>query len=115
MFPTRKIQRPVDRLKGTGSVYIEDHHVAKVAYDLDVTQEFVKVKGVAPQQELKGPRSISGRIVTVDGGVIPMLKTVLVLELQDRRKLDFYVSRAIPHAYDYQYEIEGSGGLRETH
>jgi hypothetical protein len=114
MFQRKKMRRPVDHLQGTGSVYIEDACIADVEYDLDVVQEFVSVKNVSPPQELKGPKMVSGKLVTVGGGVIPMLKTVLVLELQDQRKLDFYVSRSIPHAYAYQYEIKGSGGLRKT-
>lgn len=114
MLQRKKVRRPVDHLQGTGHVYIEDSRIADVEYELDVVQEFVSVKSISPSQELKGPKTVSGKLVTVGSGVIPMLRTVLVLELQDQRKLDFYVSRSIPNAYAYQYEIKGSGGLREA-
>jgi hypothetical protein len=105
-------RRPVDKLEGIGIVYYEDDRVAEVAYDLTVLQDFVLVKKLQPPQEIQGPKQITGMLTTVGTGVIPLLRSALVLELQDQRKLDFYVSRPIPNGYEYQYEIKGSGWLR---
>jgi hypothetical protein len=110
--PKNSERRPVDKLEGIGIVYFEDDEVAEVAYDLTVTQEFVTVKRIQPPQEIRGPKRIAGTLTTVGSGVIPLLRSALVLELQDQSKLDFYVSRPIPNGYEYQYEIKGSGWLR---
>lgn len=112
MYRLKKERKPIDKLEGIGSVFFEEDLVAEVAYDLTVTQDVVTVKKISPPQEIQGPKQITGMLTTVGSGVIPLLRSALVLELQDQRKLDFYVSRPIPNGYEYQYEIKGSGWLR---
>ncbi|MGC9469476.1 MAG: hypothetical protein ACP5HS_12845 [Anaerolineae bacterium] len=114
MLRRQKTQKAVDRLQGMGSVYLDESLIAEVTYDLTVKQEVVKLRRQSPPREIKGPKTVSGKLTTVGSGVIPLLRSVMVLELQDQRKLDFYVHRSIPHAYEYQYEIMGSGWLRDT-
>ncbi len=114
MARTKRVRRPVDQLQGIGNVYIEQAHVAEVAYDLTVTQEFIEVRRISPPQEIQGARAVKGMLSPVGAGVIPMLRSPMVLELEDSRRLDFYVARPVSDASQYRYEITGSGRLRDS-
>ncbi len=113
MNRVKRNRRPVGQLHGIGTVYFENDAITEVAYDLTITQEFVTVTAVSPPQEIAGRREVEGKLTAVGAGVIPLLRSAMVLELEDRRKLDFYVAHPVPNGYEYEYQIKGSGWLRD--
>lgn len=101
--------------KGVGVVYLEDDKIADVRYDLKVRQKLLVGTTFKETYQLDGTTSAEGSLIILEGQKLSMDKGGrLILELDDRRRMEFLVVNlrviAVAGSTSERYRIVRTGG-----
>ena len=109
---TLKRSRTLESLTGLGDVYRDDKQIAKVRYTIKVKQEIIISRSNSGAQELPGLQDIRGTINVVSGESNLIDGTVLVLQLEDGRRWQFFATSGNPISGGYVVvNVSGQGFL----
>ena len=106
---TMRKYKHLESPEGIGEVWEKDKIIARVNYSLYVQQEIIIMKSFDTTDEAEGMKSISGSISVIEGEKHLFGRDRLTLNMQDGRKIDFFVSRFSP--MDENIEIQPTGGF----
>jgi len=104
---TRKRYKFLENPSGVGEVYEGNEKIAKVSYNLDVTQEIHIAETLKETSEIEGLKSMTGSISVLEGSKDLWGKDKLVLHMEDGRKIDFFVRSGDPVSGNFQIQPSG--------
>jgi hypothetical protein len=104
----RKRCKCIENPEGVGEVWEKDKKVAKVTYNLDVQQEILITESFNKTSELEGMKYISGSITILEGEKHLIGRDKLTLNMQDGRKIDFFITHFNPMVDNIQIQPTGS-------
>ena len=90
-------RRTIERLQGVGTIFGPDQELAKVNYELELTQEFIVARTLGGAAEaVPGLRDTTGVITVVEGESNLTEKHGLILQVSDGRQWSFLVRQENP-------------------
>ena len=90
-------RRTIEKLRGVGTILDQHQEIAKVKYELDVTQAFIVARTIdGSAEKLPGLGDTRGVLTLVDGESNLIEKDGLILRLSDGRQWSFFVRRGNP-------------------
>ena len=99
----------VERLNGIGKVFQEENLIAKVRFDLVVSQEVLIAHTFGGTSQTDGRTSAEGSLNIIEGEAFLMsTREPLILELDDSRRMKFFAVNHEPLAN--RYRIVRTGG-----
>lgn len=102
----KKITRDLEKLNGSGKVFVGETELCSVNYHLKVSQEFIVID--SSKEEIPSLEMTFGTIRVIDGERKLLGRVGLVLRLSDGRKWSFVARKGDPG--DALYECENTDG-----
>jgi hypothetical protein len=109
---TEKEIKQIDKIIGKGVVFDGENELSKVEYSLDIFQEFIIMRSNEGVTKTPSYKQIRGFLQVIDGERNLIGGEILILQLDDGRKLDFFAKSGNP--VTMSYEIVVSGGFKKS-
>jgi hypothetical protein len=104
---TMKESRRIDRLTGKGIVLDNEVEISKVKYQLDINQEFIIMRTNQGISKVPEYQDICGHIHVVKGERNLTDGKMLILQIEDGRKVDFFAKSGNPVSGSYEIVVSG--------
>lgn len=101
-------QRIIEKIIGSGKVYLGDEYLTDVKYNLVVKQEMIVSRSFSGTQEIPGMKDIEGTISILGNPCNLVGNSIKTLNLQDGREWKFIASSGNPVSGIYRV-INASG------
>lgn len=104
---SRKKYIPIENPTGVGEVWKKDEKIAKVSYNLNVYQEIIIAETLKETSEIEGLKFMDGSITIIEGARDIWGRDKLVLNIEDGRKVGFFVKSGDPISGHFQIQPSG--------